>query len=79
MTAPTKAEREVCWSARDQFWKCLDDNSDDSAQCKKQRTDFEANCSKTWLKYFDRRRDYLKYKDKLEKGGFEPITDKAKT
>ena len=49
MSAPTKAEREVCWSARDQFWKCLDDNSDDAAKCKKQRSEFEGNCSNTWV------------------------------
>ena len=31
------------------------------------------------VKYFDRRRDYLKYKEKLEKEGFDPVEEtKAK-
>ena len=28
------------------------------------------------VKYFDRRRDYLKYKAKIEKDGFEPVNQK---
>ena len=27
------------------------------------------------VKYFDRRRDYLKFKEKMEKEGFDPVTD----
>jgi len=78
-SAPTKAERELCWSARDEYWQCLDKNKDDASKCKEHRQRFESDCTKTWLKYFDRRRDYLKYKDKIEKEGFEPISDKSKT
>jgi len=78
-SAPTKAERELCWGARDQYWSCLDQNKDDAIKCKEERKRFESDCTQTWLKYFDRRRDYLKYKDKIEKDGFEPIRDERKT
>lgn len=27
------------------------------------------------VKYFDRRRDYLKFKEKMEKEGFDPVAD----
>ena len=49
MSAPTKAEREVCWEARDKLWECLDQNSDDVTSCMKHRKKFEESCSKTWV------------------------------
>lgn len=73
--APNKAERQKCWQARDAFWKCLDESADDRTKCKNQRNVFEENCSKQWVKYFDRRRDYLKFKEKMEKEGFDPVAD----
>jgi len=76
--APTKEERAACWLARDDFWKCLDKSEEDATKCKQQRQQFESSCTNTWLKYFDKRRDYLKYKEKLEKEGYDPITDKSK-
>jgi len=75
MSFPNKEERQQCWDARDLFWKCLDEGADDFEKCKDQRQMFEKNCTKTWLKYFDRRRDYLKYKKKITEEGFEPVKD----
>ncbi|XP_041506252.1 cytochrome c oxidase assembly factor 6 homolog [Microtus oregoni] len=72
MAAPTMKERQVCWSARDLYWRCLDDNAEDAARCKQLRSSFEASCPQQWIKYFDKRRDYLKFKEKFEAGEFQP-------
>ncbi|XP_072503618.1 cytochrome c oxidase assembly factor 6 homolog isoform X1 [Notamacropus eugenii] len=72
MTAPSMKERQVCWGARDDYWKCLDENSDDASKCKKLRSIFESSCPQQWIKHFDKRRDYLKFKEKFEAGQFEP-------
>ncbi|GAB1597732.1 cytochrome c oxidase assembly factor 6 homolog [Argonauta hians] len=66
--APSQSEREKCWAARDKFWTCLDANEDSPSNCQEGRKLFESSCSKTWVKYFDRRRDYLKFKARLEQG-----------
>ncbi|XP_030576170.1 cytochrome c oxidase assembly factor 6 homolog [Archocentrus centrarchus] len=72
MTAPNSAERKACWDARDHLWKCLDDNDDSVASCQRFRTEFEAKCPAQWVKYFTKRRDFLKYKDKMQTEGFTP-------
>ncbi|KAL4660311.1 hypothetical protein GN956_G431 [Arapaima gigas] len=72
MSAPSSAQRKACWGARDQFWKCLDDSSDDVDLCDKFRKVFEANCPSQWVKYFNKRRDFLKFKEKIQTDGFEP-------
>ncbi|XP_068573083.1 cytochrome c oxidase assembly factor 6 homolog [Cebidichthys violaceus] len=72
MTAPNSAERKACWDARDQLWKCLDDNGDKAASCQKFQSEFEANCPAQWVKYFTKRRDFLKYKEKMQTEGFKP-------
>ncbi|XP_062428256.1 cytochrome c oxidase assembly factor 6 homolog [Rhea pennata] len=70
MSAPTMEERKACWGARDEFWECLDKNSKDESKCQKLRLSFESRCPQQWVKYFDKRRDYLKYKKKLEMEGY---------
>ncbi|XP_007237830.2 cytochrome c oxidase assembly factor 6 homolog [Astyanax mexicanus] len=72
MSAPNSQERRACWGARDEFWKCLDHNRDDVAACEKYKTDFEMLCPAQWVKYFNKRRDYLKYKEKIDKEGYKP-------
>ncbi|XP_043943040.1 cytochrome c oxidase assembly factor 6 homolog [Protopterus annectens] len=49
MTAPTAEERKTCWGARDRYWRCLDEHSDDASQCQKFRTHFEQSCPAIWL------------------------------
>ncbi|KAL8567759.1 hypothetical protein ACOMHN_009067 [Nucella lapillus] len=73
MSFPRSEERKKCWAARDSFWQCLTDATDDASKCMAQRAHFEASCAKQWVKYFDRRRDYLKYKERIEKEGFDPV------
>ena len=47
--APSKAQRQKCWSARDAFWECMETNSNDCGKCKAPRTDYENSCSKSWV------------------------------
>ena len=35
MAAPSMKERQACWGARDEYWKCLDENTEDASKCKK--------------------------------------------
>uniref|UniRef100_A0A8C4U7X6 Cytochrome c oxidase assembly factor 6 homolog n=4 Tax=Neoaves TaxID=3078114 RepID=A0A8C4U7X6_FALTI len=72
MSAPTMEERKACWGARDEFWQCLDRHADDASKCEKLRLSFESRCPQQWVKYFDKRRDFLKYKRKLETEGYHP-------
>uniref|UniRef100_A0A8C5MWG5 Cytochrome c oxidase assembly factor 6 homolog n=2 Tax=Leptobrachium leishanense TaxID=445787 RepID=A0A8C5MWG5_9ANUR len=51
MAAPTAKERKACWDARDHYWKCLDDNSDDNSKCQQLRHCFESNCPQQWIKH----------------------------
>lgn len=67
--APSKEARELCWKARDSYWKCLDDTKENKDKCLKQREEYEKQCSKAWVKHFDRKRDYLKFKAQYEKNG----------
>merc|ERR1712179_630629 len=64
---PDKTARQVCWDGRDAFWSCMDKH-EDKAKCQKELQLFEKSCSKTWFKYFLRRRDFLKYKERLAAG-----------
>ncbi|XP_078520431.1 cytochrome c oxidase assembly factor 6 homolog [Lissotriton helveticus] len=72
MTAPTAEERKACWGARDKYWQCLDETRNDYSKCKTLQNNFESICPLQWVKYFEKRRDYLKYKEQLEAGEFQP-------
>ncbi|XP_060758741.1 cytochrome c oxidase assembly factor 6 homolog isoform X1 [Neoarius graeffei] len=48
MTAPNSKQRQACWRARDEFWKCLDLNQDNTTACEKYHKEFEANCPVQW-------------------------------
>ncbi|XP_003377731.1 vacuolar protein sorting-associated protein 53-like protein, partial [Trichinella spiralis] len=45
---PLLDERRKCWTARDQFFACLDANKDDEKLCKSLKDVFEASCRRTW-------------------------------
>uniref|UniRef100_A0A8C4R223 Cytochrome c oxidase assembly factor 6 homolog n=1 Tax=Eptatretus burgeri TaxID=7764 RepID=A0A8C4R223_EPTBU len=74
MSAPSAADRRRCWDARDSLWVCMDENPGSLSVCAQQRSRYEEICPNTWVRYFDRRREYLKYKAKLETEGFLPGT-----
>ncbi|XP_029056750.1 uncharacterized protein LOC114883285 [Monodon monoceros] len=50
MAAPSMKERQACWGARDEYWKCLDENTEDASRCKKLRSSFESSCPQQWDK-----------------------------
>uniref|UniRef100_A0A8D0E964 Cytochrome c oxidase assembly factor 6 homolog n=1 Tax=Salvator merianae TaxID=96440 RepID=A0A8D0E964_SALMN len=79
MSAPSMKERKACWEARDEYWKCLEENMEDTSKCEKIRSAFENLCPQQWVKYFDKRRDFLKYKAKLEGGVFIPTETTGKS
>ncbi|KAM3853066.1 cytochrome c oxidase assembly factor 6 homolog isoform 1-T1 [Vipera latastei] len=72
MSAPSMKERKACWGARDIYWKCLDENMKDTSKCDNLRCSFENLCPQQWVKYFNKRRDYLQYKAQMESGQFLP-------
>ncbi|XP_040195747.1 cytochrome c oxidase assembly factor 6 homolog [Rana temporaria] len=78
MAAPSAQERKACWDSRDRYWQCLDDTKEDKDKCQQIRKGYEQSCPLTWIKYFDKRRDYLKYKAEMERKGFEPLAETAK-
>nr|XP_060142117.1 cytochrome c oxidase assembly factor 6 homolog isoform X2 [Globicephala melas] len=49
MAAPSMKERQACWGARDEYWKCLDENTEDASRCKKLRSSFESSCPQQWV------------------------------
>lgn len=75
MSFPDRSERQKCWSARDRYWECLDANKEEREKCLKQREAYEASCPAQWVKHFDRKFQYLKYKDRIENDGYEPLDD----
>lgn len=75
MAVPNKETRQKCWDSRDAYWKCLDEGSgerkDREDKCKQLKQAMADLCPAVWVKHFDRRYDYLKYKEQLEKHGYE--------
>ncbi|XP_022379398.1 uncharacterized protein LOC111160528 isoform X2 [Enhydra lutris kenyoni] len=48
MAAPSMKERQACWGARDEYWKCLDEKAEDASQCEQLRSAFESRCPQQW-------------------------------
>ncbi|CAH0560186.1 unnamed protein product [Brassicogethes aeneus] len=69
MSFPTKEERSVCWGARDKYWECLDTNPKKENICEEFKKVYEKSCSAQWVKHFDRKRNYLQFKERIEKHG----------
>ena len=71
-----KEERRKCWGARDQYWACLDANGTPNPHepipqpCLAARDLYAAECPMTWVKHFDRKYYFEKYKVKLKTQGF---------
>ncbi|XP_066584527.1 cytochrome c oxidase assembly factor 6 homolog [Prorops nasuta] len=70
MSFINKEARLKCWNYRDEYWKCLDQGKTDS-DCKEFRNQYEKFCPGQWVKHFDRKRDYLKFKEQIEAGKYE--------
>ncbi|CAG0916693.1 unnamed protein product [Notodromas monacha] len=76
---PTKSERQRCWAARDDYWACLDKEKMSEDACSKFREAFCSSCPLQWVKHFDRRYKYLKFKEKMETEGFDPVEGPEKS
>jgi len=63
-----KDKQKYCARCKDIYWNCLDVYKNDESFCKRERAAFEAACTKTWMKYWDKRRPYLKWRTKFERG-----------
>ncbi|KAK3870498.1 hypothetical protein Pcinc_024289 [Petrolisthes cinctipes] len=71
---PNKEARYQCWDARDKYWQCLD-NGGTEESCKELRSGYESLCSASWVKHFDRKREYLIFKEQM-KDGYDPVEAK---
>jgi len=70
---PDRQTREKCWSSRDDYWKCLDDNKDDESKCSQLKKLHESVCPQLWVTHYIRKRKYDKFKEKMAKEDFDPI------
>lgn len=71
-----KADRRICWEARDDFQKCFMENGENLEACKALRTIFEEKCPNSWVKHFDRKFDYEKFKSELYQSGYKKVDQK---
>lgn len=90
MEFKAREQRTQCYNARDLYYECLDKNLTDNkintataaatkqpSACRQLLDNFEKSCGKKWTEHFIRKRDYLKFKEIIEKEGVESF-DKAK-
>jgi len=77
-----KAERQLCWGAKDEFWACMDkaksggEDVDAISLCKDIRTKYETLCPAAWVVHFDRKYHYEKFKVELKKEGYKAMDEK---
>jgi len=73
-----REHRAACYKARDEYFECLDKSGEKLAEeCRGLLGNFESTCGEKWTEHFIRRRDYLKFKEKMEKEGAD-VFDEAK-
>lgn len=65
-----KANRNICYNARDCFWDCMKANNEDESKCVESRKPFEDHCPPMWVTHFDRKFQFEKFKKlEVEVGG----------
>ncbi|KAI0353673.1 hypothetical protein OH77DRAFT_1426909 [Trametes cingulata] len=57
----SRKDRQRCWDSRDAYFACLDAANvvkpgDEGAACAETKKTYEANCAKSWIDYFNKRR-----------------------
>ncbi|CAK9301973.1 unnamed protein product [Gordionus sp. m RMFG-2023] len=62
---PFKQERKICYEARDNFWKCLEQNIEET-KCKTLKILYEKSCPKQWVDHFNRQRKLEIYKKNFD-------------
>ncbi|KAL4066727.1 cytochrome oxidase c subunit VIb-domain-containing protein [Scleroderma citrinum] len=60
-SAATRQDRQKCWESRDSYFGCLDragvlKAGEEGNICSKEKSGYEANCAKSWIDYFNKRR-----------------------
>lgn len=60
-SAATRHDRQRCWESRDLYFDCLDGAGvlkagDEGDVCAREKRSYEANCAKSWIDYFNKRR-----------------------
>lgn len=87
MSFPDREQRTKCWTARDDYWKCLDEHAPQHnstsgekvpSACQKFRKLFESNCSMQWVKHFDRKRTFEHFKERMNKG-YDPLDERSQS
>lgn len=81
MEFKTREKRNECYRARDDYFKCLDRQSSDIPDPKKSCLSlyerFELACGNKWTEHFIKKRDYQRFKEKLQVEGLDSF-DKDK-
>ena len=75
----TKATRQRCWKARDEYWNCMESNPDDpdaDSKCQEARKCYTNLCPAAWVVHFDKQHRYNAYKQQIEKSGVEDMDKK---
>ncbi|KAL1915039.1 uncharacterized protein VTP21DRAFT_7744 [Calcarisporiella thermophila] len=64
--APNREHRQKCWDFRDKYFACLDAKNvvkPVEGVCDQERQDYEKECMKSWVEYFNKRR-ILEYRQR---------------
>ncbi|KAG7270822.1 hypothetical protein CRUP_037156 [Coryphaenoides rupestris] len=77
MAAPNSAERKACWAARDALWSCLDLHPQHHP--KEAPPQHQDQGPQHQVRYFAKRREYLKFKSKMQEEGFTPAEGSQQT
>jgi len=58
---PNREKRRKCWETRDVYFACLDragvvKAGEEGNACAEDKNQYETNCAKSWIEYFNQRR-----------------------
>ncbi|XP_076069870.1 cytochrome c oxidase assembly factor 6 homolog isoform X1 [Oratosquilla oratoria] len=69
MSFRDKTVRKACWDSRDRYWACLDLPDTHKNSCLELRRLYELSCPTHWVKHFDRKRQYMEFKERIHSVG----------
>ncbi|KAI6185032.1 PRORP domain-containing protein [Aphelenchoides bicaudatus] len=64
-----QSNRKECYKARDEFFKCMEENKEDEKKCRD-------TCPESWVGHFIRKNKYEYYKKKLDEEGMPAVDEK---
>ncbi|XP_069953298.1 cytochrome c oxidase assembly factor 6 homolog isoform X1 [Cherax quadricarinatus] len=74
MSFRDKGVRKACWDSRDRYWACLDLPDLHRDHCMELRRLYEMACPGHWVKHFDRKRQYMEFKERIHSVGLREGT-----